>query len=88
MPYTDETLTQVRALLSSVLQLGDKARTLDAGSPLLGALPELDSMAVVHVLTAIEDQFGVVISDDEMSAEIFATLGSLAEFVEAKIAGQ
>jgi acyl carrier protein len=88
MPYTDETLTQVRALLSSVLQLGEKARTLDAASPLLGALPELDSMAVVHVLTAIEDQFGVVISDDEMSAEIFATLGSLAEFVEAKIAGQ
>jgi acyl carrier protein len=75
MPYTDETLTQVRALLSSVLQLGEKARTLDAGSPLLGALPELDSI-------------GVVISDDEMSAEIFATLGSLAEFVEAKIAGQ
>ncbi len=88
MPYTDEILAQVRALLSSVLQLGEKAQALDAGSPLLGALPELDSMAVVHVLTAIEDQFGLVVSDDEMSAEIFATLGALAEFVEAKIAEQ
>ena len=86
MPYTDQTLTQVRLLLSRVLQLGGKADALDGRSPLLGALPELDSMAVVHVLTAIEEHFGIVISDDEMSADIFATLGTLADFVEAKLA--
>lgn len=87
MPHTIETLDQVRSLLASVLQLGAKAGGLEARSPLLGALPELDSMAVVHVLTAVEDHFGVVIADDELSAETFATLGSLADFVEAKLAG-
>lgn len=87
MPHTTETLVQVRSLLARVLQLGPKAGDLDARSPLLGALPELDSMAVVHILTAVEDHFGIVIADDEMSADTFATLGTLADFVEAKLAG-
>jgi acyl carrier protein len=87
MSHTPETLAQVRGLLGQVLQLGAKAQTLQAGSPLLGALPELDSMAVVHVLTAIEEHYGIAIADDELSAETFATLGTLADFVESKLAG-
>jgi len=87
MTYTDQTLDQVRTVLGRVLQLGAKADTLDGRSPLLGALPELDSMAVVHVLTAIEEHFGIVISDDEISAQAFNTLGALAEFVESKLDG-
>lgn len=86
MTYTDETLAQVRALLARVLQLGAKADALDAQSQLLGALPELDSMAVVHILTAIEEHFGIAIADDEISAETFGTLGSLAEFIESRLA--
>lgn len=73
--------------MGRVLQLGAKADAFDDRSPLLGALPELDSMAVVHVLTAIEDHFGIVVSDDEISAETFTTLGALAEFVESKLDG-
>ena len=87
MTYTDQTLDQVRTVLGRVLQLGAKADTLDGRSLLLGALPELDSMAVVHVLTAIEEHFGIVISDDEISAQAFNTLGALAEFVESKLDG-
>jgi len=87
MPHTPETLAQVRQLLGQILQLGGRAETLQAGSPLLGALPELDSMAVVHVLTAVEEHYGIAIADDELSAETFATLGALADFVESKLAG-
>lgn len=87
MPHTPETLAQVRGLLGQVLQLGAKAQSLQSSSPLLGALPELDSMAVVHVLTAIEEHYGVAFADDELSAETFATLGTLADFVESKLAG-
>ncbi|MBW7837283.1 MAG: acyl carrier protein [Sphingomonadales bacterium] len=77
---------QVRRLLADVLQLGNKADVLDADTPLLGNLPELDSMAVVTLVTAIEDQFGVVIEDDEISAETFETFGSLCNFVAEKMA--
>lgn len=77
---------QVRRLLADVLQLGDKAAALDADTPLLGNLPELDSMAVVTLVTAMEDQFGIIIDDDEISAETFETYGSLCAFVSGKLA--
>ena len=77
--------TDVKRMLARSLQLGPRADTLTAESPLLGALPELDSMAVVTILTALEDHFGFTVDDDEISAETFATLGSLVEFVEQKL---
>ncbi|MEO8418095.1 MAG: acyl carrier protein [Methylophilaceae bacterium] len=79
------TITDIKNLLARSLQLGPRAEALSAQSPLLGALPELDSMAVVTMLTALEDHFGFVVDDDEISAETFATLGSLVEFVEQKL---
>jgi acyl carrier protein len=77
---------QIRAILKNTLQLGDRATRFEADSGLLGALPELDSMAVVTVITALEDQFGIVVEDDEVSAETFATFGSLVAFVRGKVA--
>jgi acyl carrier protein len=77
---------QVRSILRDTLQLGERAARLQAGSSLMGALPELDSMAVVTVITALEEQYGFVVEDDEISAETFATFGSLVRFVEQKVA--
>jgi len=79
-------LTEVKNLLIDVLNLGDAGQALDAGSPLLGSLPELDSMAVVTLIGALEDHFGIVIDDDDISASTFETLGSLATFVASKTA--
>lgn len=75
---------QVRGVLRDILSLGDRADRLSPDSPLLGALPELDSMAVVNVIAALEDRFGFTVDDDEISGDTFATLGSLIEFVAAK----
>ena len=52
---------------------------------LFGNLPELDSMAVATVLTALEDRFNILIDDDEVSGELFETIGSLADFVAGKL---
>jgi acyl carrier protein len=67
-----------------VLSLGARADRLDRDSPLLGAVPELDSMAVAGVIAAIEDRFGITIDDDEISGATFATFGSLVDFIAAK----
>lgn len=77
-------LDEVRSLLGSTLRLGARTASLNAETPLLGNLPELDSMAVVSVITALEEHYGFSVSDDEISADTFATLGSLAEFVKEK----
>lgn len=76
-----DTLARVKSILGATLNLGDRADRLTAATPLLGGLPEFDSMAVVTVVTMIEDEFGIEIADDDLSAEVFATVGTLAEFV-------
>jgi len=79
------TTQDIKNLLAQTLQLGPRADSLTPDSPLLGALPELDSMAVVTILTAMEEHFGFVVDDDEISADTFATLGTLTDFVEQKL---
>jgi acyl carrier protein len=79
------TIEQIKTVLADCLQLGIRANTFSASTPLLGSLPELDSMAVVSVITAMEEHFGFTVHDDEISAETFATLGSLCDFVDKKL---
>jgi acyl carrier protein len=73
-----------REILRDVLNLEGRADQLDEGSPLLGAVPELDSMAVVGLIAALERRFGFAVDDDEISGAVFATFGSLVEFVASK----
>ena len=79
-------LDEVKTILIDVLGLGDAGQRLQADSALLGSLPELDSMAVVSLIGALEEHFGIVVSDDDISASTFETLGSLTDFVAAKLA--
>lgn len=79
------TLDQVRTLLDQVLSLDGRGRRMGAETPLLGSLPELDSMAVVTVITALEEHFGIVVEDDEVNADVFETLGALTAFVDSKL---
>ena len=81
-----QNLDEVREILSDVLSLGERKSSLNADSGLLGSIPELDSMAVVNVITALEESFGITVDDDEISAKTFETLGSLTSFVEQKLA--
>ena len=78
------TLDQIRQLIGDILELGERTETLTTDTPLLGSLPELDSMAVVAVITELEQRFGIVVDDDDIGAETFENLGSLLEFVTQK----
>lgn len=79
--------TELRELLDGALSLGGRGLKLTADSKLFGALPELDSVGVVSVLTALEDRYGIAVEDDEISAETFATLGAFTAFVSSKLEG-
>ena len=80
-----QSLEEVKQLVIDTLGLGERSAALTAASPLLGAIPELDSMAVINLITALEEHYGFSIADDEISADVFETLGSLATFVERKL---
>lgn len=79
------TMERLKLILADSLQLGARAGSLSADDGLLGAIPEFDSMAVVTIVTMIEDEFEIEVDDDELSAEVFETLGSLERFVCGKL---
>ena len=78
-------LEDVKQIVADVLQLGSEAQNFKATTQLLGSIPEFDSMAVVSVITAIEESYGIFVEDDEVSADVFETIGSLHEFVKDKV---
>ncbi len=78
---------EVLSLLDEILSLNGRSAEFSTNTPLLGAIPELDSMAVVALITGMEERFGFSVDDDEIEGSTFATLGSLVEFIEGKLAG-
>lgn len=82
---TTATLDGVKEVLVHTLGVEDRLDSLDADTPLFGSLPELDSMAVVELIAALEDRFGILVEDYEVTADVFDTLASLSEFVDTKI---
>lgn len=77
---------EVLRVLDDVLSLGGRSKAFTADTALLGAIPELDSMAVVTLITTLEEQFGITVDDDDISGDTFATVGALVMFVSAKLA--
>ena len=78
-------IEEVRTVVADALQIAGRAQGMNPATALLGAIPELDSMAVVNLIMALEEHFGITVADDEIEASTFATLGSLSAFVEQKL---
>ncbi len=82
-----DTTLEVLRIVDEVLSLGGRGLRFAPETPLLGAIPELDSMAVVTLITTLEERFGFIVDDDEISGDTFATVGSLSQFVAGKLGG-
>lgn len=78
---------EVARVVDDVLGLKGRSAAFTRDTHLLGAIPELDSMAVVSLITALEDAFDIVVDDDDVDGETFASIGSLTAFVDSKKAG-
>jgi acyl carrier protein len=77
---------EVKTVLDEVLSLNGRSAVFTRETHLLGAIPELDSMAVVSLITRLEEHFGLTVDDDDMDGSTFATVGALVDFVDAKLA--
>jgi acyl carrier protein len=84
MDINDRTLEIVKAAIVRTLGIEDRAATLNSSTPLFGSMPELDSFAVVELITSLEEQFGFEVDGIEITGELFETIGSVAEFVVRK----
>lgn len=75
----------IRQLIGELLLLGDRIEKIGPDTPLVGSIPEFDSMAAVTLIRALEERFGIWVEDDEIGAEVFETFGKVHEFVLDKI---
>lgn len=79
------TIEDVKSVLVSTLGIEDRADRLTPSTVLFGGLPELDSMAVVELVVALEQRFAITVEDDDITGDVFETLESLTAFVESRL---
>jgi acyl carrier protein len=75
---------EVLRILDDAMGLKGRTTRLGDADPLLGSVPELDSMAVVTIIGMLEDRLGITVEDDEIDGQTFATVGSLVKYVSDK----
>ena len=78
-------IDDVKAVVAQTLRIENRAPSWTADTALFGSLPELDSMAVLELVMALEKRFGLTIDPNDVTGEVFGTIGSLTEFVESKV---
>lgn len=78
---------EILVILDEALSLKGRANQFNRNTALLGAIPELDSMAVMAIINMLEERFGMAIGDDEIEGATFATVGALVDFVSGKVEG-
>lgn len=79
------TFDAVKAVVATTLGIEDRLGSLTADTPLIDSMPEFDSMAVLNVILALEEHFGLTVDNDKVSGDLFETLGTLTRFVEQKL---
>jgi acyl carrier protein len=79
---------QVVNVLERVLSLNGRSARFTSDTALLGAIPELDSMAVIGVISSLEERFEIEVADDDIDGATFATVGSLTKFIQSKLTEQ
>ena len=75
----------IKQLLIDTLSLSTSVEQIEDDLLLLGNIPEFDSMAIVSIITALEEEFAFVADDDDLTAEVFESVASIVQFVEERI---
>lgn len=77
-----ESLELAKQILIANLQLENA--DLREDTPIAGGFPQFNSLSMAGIVAAIEDELGCDVDDEEISGEIFETVGTLAEFIASK----
>ncbi|MDQ3000596.1 MAG: acyl carrier protein [Fibrobacterota bacterium] len=80
---SDDITERVRKLVSQSVGGEYRDMPIPDGIKLIGNL--LDSMAVNSLIVALEENFGFAFEDEDLSAEAFETVESLAALVARKV---
>lgn len=77
-------LGRIKILLNQ-LKITQTQNQIDEHSELLGQGVGLDSVEILNLVTRIEEEFDLIIDDDELLPEYFKSVGTLITFIEEKL---
>ena len=83
----ERVLKRVVALLCEQLKITEGASSWTDETPLLGRGVGLDSVQVIELVDAIEQDFGITIRNDDLRSAHFDTLGAVVSLIERQRAG-
>ena len=78
---TSETLSRVKNVIRTCLKADPRA-SFDDQMPLVGGEYDLDSLDILLIVTELEKEFGVRITEGQLSKAVFTNIQTLAEFIE------
>jgi len=79
----NELTNELKKKLISLLNLSDVTpEDFDENAQLVGGELGIDSIDVLEMVVMIEKDYGVVINNQEIGKEIFASLASLSRYID------
>lgn len=80
-----EIKNELKELVVESLELDIDPNDIEDTESLFGGYLGLDSVGTLTLTTAIEDEFDLEIEDEDLTAELFASVNSLAEYINEKV---
>ena len=78
---------RVKQTIVRALQLDIEPERLPDDEALFGDTGvAIDSIATLQIIFAIEAEFGIDVDDDDLRVELFASVRSLVDYVESRLA--
>lgn len=76
-----EVAQRAKELLVDGLRLEVSPEEIADGDPIFGAGLGLDSIDVLEFVILVEQEFGIVISDEEVVRQAFSSISALTDFI-------
>jgi len=81
----NELIDELKKKLIVLLNLSDVTpENFDENAQLVGGELGIDSIDVLEMVVMVEKDYGVVINNQEIGKEVFASLASLARYIEQR----
>ena len=85
----NERVEELKVKLIELLNLTDVTpENFDENAQLVGGDLGIDSIDVLEMVVMVEKDYGVVINSQEVGEKVFASLTSLADFIQAHTPGK
>ena len=78
----ESTIEKVRTIIADRLDVNIALEDIDPDSGLLEDGLGLDSIAIVELITLVEETFGFKFDEDGLNMEAFQTVRTLAEYIQ------